>query len=77
MPVCGGNLDGPNGELNIYNLTMVAPIGIHPICEWNVTVRPGRTVQVDISSISIDGKEHCTESFLMVTKLLIFLTKIN
>lgn len=39
---------------------------LNQVCEWNVTVRSGRTIKVDIDMLDITGGVDCSDSYLMV-----------
>ncbi|XP_059488336.1 cubilin-like isoform X2 [Neocloeon triangulifer] len=66
VSVCGGNLEGSSGTLKIYNLTQTLPQGLVTTCEWNITVRAGRTIKVDISQINIsNNRPGCPEEYLL------------
>jgi hypothetical protein len=70
-PGCGSNLVGPNGYLNISSVTMPPNFGMQPMCEWNVTVRPGRTIKVDIEYLYITGGADCNDGYLMVNRRIV------
>ncbi|XP_059471095.1 cubilin-like [Neocloeon triangulifer] len=70
VSVCGDYLDGPSGALKIYNLTQPM-LRLATTCEWNVTVREGRTIKVEISQINISNdRPGCPEEFLMLRGLV-------
>ncbi|XP_015589651.1 cubilin [Cephus cinctus] len=64
---CGGVLTAPNGVIEV-NSNNTSPNIAWLRCQWNVTVRPGRRINITINEISIppksDGK--CGETFLML-----------
>ncbi|XP_076766726.1 cubilin [Xylocopa sonorina] len=70
---CGGKMSGPNGVINFSNITQVRgtrisdPLGEF-VCVWVVEVRPGRTIEVKITKMSIvQGPQWtCTNHYLML-----------
>ena len=66
-------MGGPNGVIEIDNSTTLIGIGYHR-CEWNVTVRPGRMIEVKFIEMSMANKDPkvCNRNFLMVCFSLIF-----
>ena len=68
---CGGTLTGPSGELEWSNITNVYK-RIHINCEWRISVRPGRTIMVEISNISIENPDpkFCNLNYLVVSIIL-------
>ncbi|XP_065344562.1 cubilin [Cloeon dipterum] len=69
--VCGGNLQGPSGTLKLFNMTRSVPHGFLPVCEWNITVRPGRTIKVDIDQINTADVPGCPDDYLMLKNVKI------
>ncbi|XP_033347146.1 cubilin [Bombus vosnesenskii] len=65
---CGGKLSGPNGVIEINNVTSRLQSHSWDIsCEWVVTVRPGRTIEVNIVEMSIKNPSStCSNNFLML-----------
>ena len=68
---CGGKMSGPNGVIEINNTTLskgYLPRSWQVLCEWVVTVRPGRMIEVKVVEISIaQGPSFtCTDNYLMV-----------
>ncbi|KAH0948163.1 hypothetical protein HN011_006977 [Eciton burchellii] len=51
---CGGELTGPNGVIEYDNTSFTRAIRSWQFtCEWIVTVKPGRTIKVQITDMSI------------------------
>ncbi|XP_050461753.1 cubilin-like [Cataglyphis hispanica] len=66
---CGGNLTGPNGVIEYDNSTSTRAIRTWRFtCEWQVTVKPGRTIKVQITDISIqETPDHsCGDNYLLL-----------
>ncbi|XP_014605735.1 PREDICTED: cubilin-like [Polistes canadensis] len=66
---CGGDLSGPNGIIEINNKTNVRGIRSWRFsCEWFVTVRPGKTIEVKIDYLSkIETTNNaCDVNYLML-----------
>lgn len=68
--VCGGQLNGPNGIIEFNSSTIAdrpSPWD-PPRCEWNVTVRPGRTIEVMFIELDVrnTGPNGCSEHYVMV-----------
>ncbi|XP_066598353.1 cubilin-like [Prorops nasuta] len=66
---CGGQLEGPNGEIQINNETSF--IGMrrwHFSCEWTVKVRPGKTIEVKITQWDSTEEDStaCRSIFLLL-----------
>lgn len=67
---CGGKMSGPNGVIEINNTTLSkGPRSWQVLCEWVVTVRPGRMIEVKVVEMSIaQGPSFtCTDNYLMVS----------
>lgn len=67
---CGGKLTEPNGIIEYDNSSSVRAIRTwHFTCEWSVTVRPGKTIKVQIIDMSIEEtSDHtCGDSYLLVS----------
>lgn len=77
---CGGLLTAPSGEIVLGNNTAKENTRIRSPtlaweCQWNVTVRPGKTISVQISEINIPatpGSETCL-NYVIVSTLFIAL----
>jgi hypothetical protein len=70
--VCGGILTGPNGVIDMENKTKALhwfSIYSGLPCEWNVTVRAGRTIAVEFPVFNIPSVDtaHCAESYIVVS----------
>ncbi|CAK9795155.1 Cubn [Anthophora quadrimaculata] len=66
---CGGKLQGPNGVIEISNVTIKTVVRSWQVnCEWTVEVRPGRTIEVNIVEMSIEQGPSwtCTANYLML-----------
>lgn len=65
-------LSGPNGVIDMQNETR-ALHWFSPYfrlqCEWNVTVRAGRTIAVEFPVFNVPSVDtaHCAESYIMVS----------
>lgn len=67
---CGGRLTEPNGIIEYDNSSSTRAIRTwHFTCEWNVTVKPGRTIKVKITDMSIqEMPDHtCGDNYLLVS----------
>lgn len=65
----------PNGVIEYDNSTSTRAIRTWRFtCEWQVTVKPGRTIKVQITDISIqETPDHlCGDNYLLVSKYIIF-----
>jgi len=65
-------LSGPNGVIDMQNETRA----LHWFytysslqCEWNVTVRPGRTIAVEFPVFNVPSVDvtHCAENYVVVS----------
>ncbi|RZF39688.1 hypothetical protein LSTR_LSTR013176 [Laodelphax striatellus] len=67
--VCGGELEGPNGEISTWDVDADQRLAhIRVMCEWHVKVRPGRTIQVQFDKLDIPhtaGKPCSTDYVLL------------
>ncbi|XP_039300942.1 cubilin homolog [Nilaparvata lugens] len=68
--VCGGELEGPNGEISTWDIDPDQRLAVHSgmVCEWHVKVRPGRTIQVQFDKLDIPqapGKACGTDYVLL------------
>ncbi|XP_071569184.1 cubilin isoform X2 [Temnothorax nylanderi] len=66
---CGGQLTDPNGVIEYDNSSYVKAIRTwHFTCEWTVTVRPGKTIKVEITDMSIqEMPDHtCGDNYLVL-----------
>ncbi|XP_012062648.1 PREDICTED: cubilin [Atta cephalotes] len=66
---CGGQLSGSNGVIQYDNSSFVRSIRTwHFTCEWTVTVKPGRTIKVQIEEMSIqEMPDHtCSDNYLLL-----------
>ncbi|XP_012276352.1 cubilin [Orussus abietinus] len=66
---CGGRLGGPNGEIEITNSSLITWRKSWTIsCNWTISVRPGRTIQVDVTELKTGTTEGgvCGNSYLML-----------
>ena len=69
---CGGQLSGPNGVIQYNNSSFARSIRTwHFTCEWTVTVKPGRTIKIQIEEMSIsEMPDHtCGNNYLLVSTL--------
>lgn len=72
---CGGNLTGPNGVIEYDNSTFTRAIRTWRFtCEWLVTVKPGRTIKVQITDMSIqETSDHsCSDNYVLVSKHIFY-----
>ncbi|EFN66210.1 Cubilin [Camponotus floridanus] len=77
---CGGNLTDPNGVIEYDNATFTRAIRTWRFtCEWLVTVKPGRTIKVEITDMSIqEASDHsCSDNYVLVSKHIFFINFIN
>ncbi|KAJ9586382.1 hypothetical protein L9F63_019963, partial [Diploptera punctata] len=68
---CGGSLTGPNGVIDMRNESRALQWTSRYYslqCEWNVTVRTGKTIVVDFSYFNIPSQDinHCAESNIVL-----------
>ncbi|XP_057337332.1 cubilin-like isoform X2 [Microplitis mediator] len=65
---CGGDLSGSNGEIEFNNVIRQHLVRSWSFnCEWNVSVRPGRKIEVKLVNMSIDTTDnHCSNYYLML-----------
>lgn len=65
---CGGELKGSNGEIEFNEIIRLREIRSWNFnCEWNVTVRSGRTIEVKIEKLNIDTAGNtCGDYYLML-----------
>ncbi|KAG7199007.1 hypothetical protein KM043_013159 [Ampulex compressa] len=66
---CGGKLESPNGVIEIDNMTSTRGIRTwHFNCEWTIEVKPGRTIEVKITDMSITqgANQICSDNYLMM-----------
>lgn len=64
----------PNGVIEYDNSTYVRAISTWRFtCEWVVTVKPGRTIKVEIIDMSIkEMPDHsCGDNYLLVSRHII------
>lgn len=66
---CGGELTGPNGVIEYDNTSNARAIRTWQFtCEWIVRVKPGRTIKVEITDMSIPEIEGtCGSNSLLVS----------
>ncbi|XP_063985313.1 cubilin homolog [Diachasmimorpha longicaudata] len=66
--VCGGQLSGPNGQITFNESGSELTWGWHIMCEWNVTVSRGKTIEVTINSINISTttEEGCGDHYVLL-----------
>jgi hypothetical protein len=69
---CGGILTGPTGVIDMQNETRALhwfSLYSRLQCEWNVTVRTGRTIAVEFSVFNVPSLDvtHCAESYVVVS----------
>ncbi|XP_046466404.1 cubilin [Neodiprion pinetum] len=67
--VCGGELNGPNGVIEVNSTSPMGRQVWSVACQWNVTVRPGRKIEVTIIDLNIEtGTDNsaCSNNFLML-----------
>ncbi|XP_035743302.1 cubilin-like [Vespa mandarinia] len=66
---CGGDLTGPNGVIDFNNKTIISGLSIWRFsCEWIVTVRPGKTIQVEIHDLfTLETQNNtCRYNYIML-----------
>lgn len=61
---CGGELRGPSGIIDVFNVTDEDES--HQLCIWNVTVRSGRTISVKIVEMEMYSYDMCIDSYVLV-----------
>ncbi|XP_021927790.1 cubilin [Zootermopsis nevadensis] len=69
--VCGGLLTGPNGVIDMQNETRALHwfhTYQHLQCEWNVTVKVGRTIAVEFPVFNVPSVDttHCAENNIVL-----------
>lgn len=52
-PVCGANLTGPSGVIESPFYPQNYPSSQN--CQWSVSVRPGRTIEVEFTDLQLEG----------------------
>ncbi|XP_054002675.1 cubilin [Hylaeus anthracinus] len=64
---CGGKLESPNGIIEINNMTSRGLVGWMLTCEWDVVVKPGRTIEVHVEYMSkgTDPTSSCNSYYLL------------
>lgn len=73
-------MTGPNGVIEYDNATFTRAIRTWRFtCEWLVTVKPGRTIKVEITDMSIqEASDHsCSDNYILVSKHIFFINLIN
>ncbi|XP_044011009.1 cubilin [Aphidius gifuensis] len=65
---CGGELKSANGEIDFHNdITIRSLSSMNYNCEWNITVRTGRKIEVKIERLSIQTNGNiCGDYYLML-----------
>ncbi|XP_046744297.1 cubilin [Diprion similis] len=67
--VCGGQLNGPNGVIEVNSTSPTGRQLWSVTCQWNVTVRPGRKIEVTIIDLNIQSSTDdsaCSNNYLML-----------
>ncbi|PNF23973.1 hypothetical protein B7P43_G09286 [Cryptotermes secundus] len=69
--VCGGLLTGPNGVIDMQNETRALHWFYtyhHLQCEWNITVRVGRTIAVEFPVFNVPSRNtsYCAENSIVL-----------
>ncbi|XP_068081387.1 cubilin [Anabrus simplex] len=68
--VCGGTINAPSGVIEVHNMTnKFSDRSRYTIkCQWNVTVRSGRTISVTFDRFQVpeDLSGTCSNSYLML-----------
>jgi hypothetical protein len=72
LTVCGGMLTGPTGVINMQNETRARHwFSVYGSlqCQWNVTVRVGRTIAVEFPVFDVPSVDvtHCAENYVVVS----------
>jgi hypothetical protein len=72
VTVCGGLLTGPNGVIDMQNETRALHWVYaydHLQCEWNVTVRVGRTIAVEFPIFNVPSMDttQCAQNSVVVS----------
>jgi hypothetical protein len=73
--VCGGLLTEPNGVIDMQNETRALHWFYtyhHLQCEWNITVRVGRTIAVEFPVFNVPSLDtsHCAENYIVVSDIV-------
>ncbi|XP_078037937.1 cubilin [Augochlora pura] len=64
---CGGKLAGPNGEITIDSKSSGRTIRSWQIsCEWDIQVKPGRTIILDFIEVSTDQNLDCAQNYMLL-----------
>ncbi|KZC14141.1 Cubilin [Dufourea novaeangliae] len=64
---CGGKLGGPNGEIKVDPSAVTRGMRVWQItCEWNVEVKPGRTIEVTVTSMPTGAELSCTDNYVLL-----------
>lgn len=58
---CGGELSGPNGEISMMNSTEIT---MNNMCLYNITVRPGKTIQFEFDSFNLPKFQETCVSYI-------------
>lgn len=74
---CGGSLTAPSGTLSpsyleVMRLNLYRGIRRIIDCQWNVTVKPGRTIKFEFISINISNTNNMCSNYVMVIILAYF-----
>ncbi|XP_024214976.1 cubilin [Halyomorpha halys] len=56
---CGGEVTGPNGVLSE---------GPYSTCQWNITVKPSRTIKISFTNFSLNGSPPCTNGNYIILR---------
>ncbi|XP_046746481.1 cubilin-like [Diprion similis] len=66
--VCGGELYGPNGVIEVNGTTDSRNRWWNLVCEWKVTVRPGKTIEVKFTGLNIPSTTDvaCSRAYVML-----------
>ncbi|XP_076174105.1 cubilin isoform X2 [Ptiloglossa arizonensis] len=64
---CGGKLEAPNGVIEMGNMMSLRAHTWQLTCEWDVVVKPGRMIRVDVTEMSTGSETStsCNDNYLL------------
>lgn len=65
---CGGKLEAPNGVIEMGNMMSLRAHTWQLTCEWDVVVKPGRMIRVDVTEMSTGSETStsCNDNYLVM-----------
>ncbi|KAF4524800.1 hypothetical protein B566_EDAN010175 [Ephemera danica] len=68
IAMCGSTLQGPNGVIEVFDVTQNSRLNFYHTCEYNITVRSGRTIQVTFETINMPTSANptCGDEYVML-----------